>query len=68
MTDRPEDPGTPPPSPDDAETISSAGPPITDAPEPVASSLIGTKIGAFTLKRIIASGVGPQGNRLSGHS
>ena len=56
MTDRPEDPGIPPPSPDDAETISGDGPPITDAPEPVASSLIGTRIGTFTLKRIIGSG------------
>jgi tRNA A-37 threonylcarbamoyl transferase component Bud32 len=56
MTDRPEDSGTPPPSPDDAETISGDGPPITDAPEPVASSLIGTRIGTFTLKRIIGSG------------
>ncbi len=56
MTDRPEDPGTPPPSPDDAETISGAGPPITDAPEPVASSLIGTNIDGFSLKRIIGSG------------
>jgi WD40 repeat protein/tRNA A-37 threonylcarbamoyl transferase component Bud32 len=56
MKDRPEEPGTPTPSPDDAETISGVGPPITDVPEPVASSLIGTKIGAFTLKRIIGSG------------
>jgi WD40 repeat protein/tRNA A-37 threonylcarbamoyl transferase component Bud32 len=56
MEDRPEEPGTPTPSPDDAETISGAGPPITDVPELIASSLIGTKIGAFTLKRIIGSG------------
>ncbi len=56
MTDRPNEPYTSPPSPDDAETISGAGPPITDAPEPVASSLIGTKIGGFSLKRIIGSG------------
>jgi len=56
MAESPEDPGTSAPSPDDAETISGDGLAQTEAHDSASSSRVGTKIGAFTLKRIIGSG------------
>ena len=56
MSDPPDKPDTPAPTPDDADTLSSGGLEATHAPEPAGSSLIGTKIGGFSLKRIIGSG------------
>ena len=56
MPDPPENPDTPAPTPDEADTLSNGDLQPTHAFEPVTFSRIGTKIGAFTLKRIIGSG------------
>jgi hypothetical protein len=47
MADPPENPDTPAPTPDDADTLSNGDLEPTHALEPVTSSRIGTKIGAF---------------------